>query len=63
MMRNIGIGLGSILADDMGLGKTLQVLTVLDKLRERGDLDKKPALIVVPTTLLTNWLESGQVHS
>ncbi len=59
MMRNIGIGLGSILADDMGLGKTLQVLTVLDKLRERGDLDKKPALIVVPTTLLTNWLREA----
>jgi uncharacterized Zn finger protein/superfamily II DNA or RNA helicase len=47
-------GLGSCLADDMGLGKTLQVITLLLKLKEEGNL-KKPALVVCPTTLLGNW--------
>ncbi|MBS4021333.1 MAG: DEAD/DEAH box helicase [Dethiobacter sp.] len=47
-------GLGSCLADDMGLGKTLQVITLLLKLKEEGGL-KTPALIVCPTTLLSNW--------
>lgn len=55
MMRNVHIGLGSILADDMGLGKTLQVITLLEAMRARGELAKKPALIVVPTSLITNW--------
>lgn len=55
LMRNMQIGVGSILADDMGLGKTIQVLTFLDKLRENGLLTKKPGLIVVPTSLLANW--------
>lgn len=57
MMRNAKIGLGYILADDMGLGKTLQVLSVMDALRHSKDLDpESPALIIVPKTLLTNWL-------
>ena len=47
-------GLGSCLADDMGLGKTLQVITLLLKLKEEGNL-KVPALVVCPTTLLGNW--------
>jgi len=46
---------GGILADDMGLGKTLQVITTLLKFKEEGLLEKKKALVVVPTTLLTNW--------
>lgn len=59
MMRNSRIGLGSILADDMGLGKTLQVISVLEGLRVAGDLKKKPALVVVPTSLITNWLREA----
>jgi len=39
----------------MGLGKTLQVITTLIKFKEDGLLKNQPALIVVPTTLLTNW--------
>lgn len=46
------IGFGSIIADDMGLGKTLQVITLLLKMKEEGALDKKKALVVVPTGLL-----------
>ena len=55
MYRNMKIGFGSIIADDMGLGKTLQVITLLQKIKEEGALDKKKALVVVPTGLLHNW--------
>jgi hypothetical protein len=46
--------LGGILADDMGLGKTLQTLSHLLEEKQSGRL-KQPALVVVPTSLLTNW--------
>lgn len=47
-------GLGGILADDMGLGKTLQILTHILHEKNTGKL-KSPCLIVVPTSLLSNW--------
>ncbi|MBO1746461.1 DEAD/DEAH box helicase [Stenotrophomonas indicatrix] len=47
-------GLGGVLADDMGLGKTLQTLAHLLLEKQSGRLDK-PALVVVPTSLLHNW--------
>lgn len=43
-----------ILADDMGLGKTAQTLAHLLLEKESGRLDK-PALIVLPTSLIFNW--------
>jgi non-specific serine/threonine protein kinase len=50
-MRSMGFG--ALLADDMGLGKTVQILALLDKLREtRGDTK---ALLIVPASLLVNW--------
>ncbi|MFK8101179.1 MAG: SNF2-related protein [Saprospiraceae bacterium] len=55
LYKNANLGFGSLIADDMGLGKTLQVITTLLKFQEEGLLAKKKALIVVPTTLLTNW--------
>lgn len=55
LYKNARIGFGSILADDMGLGKTLQVIAFLLKLRDEGWLKKDKALVIVPTTLLTNW--------
>ena len=55
LYKNSRLGFGSIIADDMGLGKTLQVIAMLLKFKEEGQLDKKKALVVVPTTLLTNW--------
>ncbi|MBD2795786.1 DEAD/DEAH box helicase [Xenorhabdus sp. 18] len=55
MLRNLQVGFGSVIADDMGLGKTLQVITTLLKLKQDGDLEQAKALIVVPTSLLTNW--------
>ncbi len=60
LYRNIKLGLGSIIADDMGLGKTLQVITVLQKLKEDGLLKDKKVLIIVPTTLITNWCKEVQ---
>jgi SNF2 family DNA or RNA helicase/uncharacterized Zn finger protein len=55
LYKNAQLGLGSLLADDMGLGKTLQVITTLQKFKEEGALKNKPALVVAPTTLLSNW--------
>lgn len=55
MYRNMRIGFGSIIADDMGLGKTLQVITLLQKMQDDGQLADKRAIIVVPTGLITNW--------
>ncbi|MGM9948026.1 SNF2-related protein [Floccifex sp.] len=43
-------GLNGILADDMGLGKTLQVLVYLSTHK-----NKKPNLIVCPSSLMYNW--------
>ncbi len=55
MVQNARIGFGSLLADDMGLGKTLQVITLLLHQKESGQLEKQKALVVAPTSLLTNW--------
>lgn len=55
MYKNFRLGFGSIIADDMGLGKTLQVITLLQKLKDEGVLDTRKALIIVPTGLLANW--------
>ena len=46
--------LGGILADDMGLGKTFQAAAFLLYQIQRKD-EKKPALIVLPSTLVFNW--------
>lgn len=46
-------GLGCILADEMGLGKTVQAIAVLAERRARGF---RPSLVVVPLTLVPNWL-------
>jgi superfamily II DNA or RNA helicase len=47
------LGLGACLADDMGLGKTVQVIACLLRRRERGG--GRPALVVVPASLVGNW--------
>jgi superfamily II DNA or RNA helicase len=61
--------MGGCLADDMGLGKTLQALAFFQLLKERRDHGGKPGvlmkfgktvLIVVPTSLVHNWLREIQ---
>ncbi len=46
--------LAGILADDMGLGKTAQTLAHILLEKQAGRLDR-PALVIVPTSLLFNW--------
>lgn len=49
---------GALLSDDMGLGKTFQALAFyqwLRELMERGELGRKPLLIIAPVGLLRNW--------
>ena len=58
---------GGCLADDMGLGKTVQVLAMLAGRRieresgRQGEREKKrsPTLIVVPRSLVFNWLQEA----
>uniref|UniRef100_A0A0E0CRV4 DNA repair and recombination protein RAD54 n=1 Tax=Oryza meridionalis TaxID=40149 RepID=A0A0E0CRV4_9ORYZ len=57
LLNDDGIS-GCILADDMGLGKTLQSITLLYTLLCQG-FDGKPmvkrAVVVTPTSLVSNW--------
>ncbi len=55
LYKNARLGMGSLIADDMGLGKTLQVIATLLKMKQEGAFKKTKGLVVVPTTLLTNW--------
>lgn len=47
------LGLGACLADDMGLGKTVQTLALIQYYRDRGE--RRPVLVVCPTSVLENW--------
>ena len=50
------MGFGALLADDMGLGKTVQVLALLETLREQ----EAKTLLIVPTSLMVNWQKEAQ---
>lgn len=62
------LGLGVCLADDMGLGKTIQVIALLLELkfpsgkkpRTKTTKRQQPSLLVVPTSLLGNWMREVQ---
>lgn len=49
------LGLGACLADDMGLGKTVQLIAFLLHRKHHAKKDRRPALLVVPTSVLGNW--------
>jgi len=49
------LGLGACLADDMGLGKTMQLLAFLLRRLEESPRDRRPALLVAPTSVVGNW--------
>ncbi len=57
-------GFNGLLADDMGLGKTLQTLALLSLEKQNTQESclgqAKPALIVAPTSLLSNW--AGEIQ-
>ena len=48
-------GAGACLADDMGLGKTVQALALLLERAPDG-----PALVVVPTSVVANWIDEAR---
>ncbi len=57
------LGLGGCLADDMGLGKTIQVLALLLRrkgLLAAGGLPHRPSLVVVPKSLVFNWIDEAR---
>nr|WP_323747499.1 DEAD/DEAH box helicase [Catenulispora rubra] len=52
--RMTALGLGGCLADDMGLGKTITLIAL--QLHRQANTDTaRPALVVCPTSLLSNW--------
>ena len=52
-------GIGGILADDMGLGKTIQVLALLQRRKNQREEKPGPSLIVVPRSLVFNWVQEA----
>lgn len=50
---------GGCLADDMGLGKTIQVLALLQGRVLENQGSNRPTLIVVPRSLVGNWLSEA----
>ncbi len=55
-------GFSGILADEMGLGKTVQTLAWLQFRRAQSPpAERKPVLIVCPTSLVDNWAEEAAV--
>ena len=53
------VGFGGCLADDMGLGKTIMVLALLAGRRARAGANPRPSLIVVPRSLVHNWMSEA----
>ncbi|MFM1903909.1 MAG: polymerase-associated protein RapA [Planctomycetota bacterium] len=57
-----GLGLGGCLADDMGLGKTIQVLALFVRRKAAlaaSGIPPRPSLVVVPKSLVFNWIEEA----
>ena len=54
------LGLGACLADDMGLGKTVQVIALLCLRRSESRGKGPPSLLVVPASLMGNWMREFQ---
>ena len=50
------IASGGVLADDMGLGKTVQTIALLLSLKQEKKTKPLKALIVAPTSVVTNWV-------
>jgi superfamily II DNA or RNA helicase len=60
------LGLGGCLADDMGLGKTIQVLALFMRRKAAlaaSGIPHRPSLVVVPKSLVFNWMDEAQKFS
>lgn len=55
-------GLGGCLADDMGLGKTVQVLAMLEELRDEPGR-RGGSLVVAPRSVVYNWIREAERFS
>ncbi|MFH1059103.1 MAG: DEAD/DEAH box helicase [Pseudomonadota bacterium] len=53
-------GLGACLADDMGLGKTVQTLALILRDWRDAGRQRRPVLLVCPTSVLSNWRKEAQ---
>lgn len=53
LIKILEISHGCILADEMGLGKTLETITLLKYFYQNDNL---PTLIVLPLSLVSNWI-------
>ncbi len=62
LWTNVSKGFGVCMADDMGLGKTIQIISLILKLKEEGNLNK-PVLVICPTTLMGNWMKEIQMFA
>lgn len=62
LWTNVSKGFGVCMADDMGLGKTIQIISLILKMKEEGNL-KKPILVICPTTLMGNWMKELQMFA
>lgn len=62
LWTNVSKGFGVCMADDMGLGKTIQIISLILKMKEEGNL-KKPVLVICPTTLMGNWMKELQMFA
>ncbi|HET9958930.1 MAG TPA: SNF2-related protein [Polyangiaceae bacterium] len=54
------IGSGGVLADDMGLGKTIQTIALLLNIKAEKKTQPLRALIVAPTSVVSNWVREIQ---
>lgn len=52
-------GFGGCLADDMGLGKTVVVLALLEARRTDETRERRPSLVVLPRSLVFNWMSEA----
>ncbi len=52
---------GACLADDMGLGKTIQVLALINFLKDKKEYT--PSLLVMPASLIHNWANEIRKHA
>jgi superfamily II DNA or RNA helicase len=52
-------GFGGCLADDMGLGKTVMVLAMLEARRLDPTRPPRPSVVVLPRSLLFNWMSEA----